>query len=371
MFIDYINEYDESKSGVLGFLELIDQLKNSKASEGSSISSEDNVVNVMTIHNSKGLQFDTVFLFSKSSIRNKRDPNYLVSPVYGLALKTFEEEYNIVYDNIANLVIEYFDEQELLEEEMRKLYVALTRAQNDLYIIDTIKLKEDMDTFDFDENIVRSKKGFTTWILALEQYLPHTYLNFDISETLEYSEASKAKELIIKINKFNPIKQVSSETNQFIPSKLDLKANTSGVDIGTLVHKTIENLDNLEYTYDNIKKISPTLSDYYINKLITLSKNELFTYINQFDVYHEFVFIINQIDMYQQGFIDFLSISEKDIYIVDFKTDNLSIETEFIERYKQQLLGYINAISKLYPNKNIHTYIYSFNLDTFIEFKVN
>lgn len=371
LFYDIVVEYDEQHSGILGFLDLIKQLSNTKASEGSSISSEDNVVNVMTIHNSKGLQFDTVFLFSKSSIRKKQTNNYLIHPEYGLAIKTLDEENRNIQDNLANFTINYFDEQELLEEEMRKLYVAMTRAQNDLYIIDTIKLKEAEERYDFNADIVRNKKGFTIWLLALQQNLPHQFLEYETSEILEFKAARKQYQKIIQIPKLTKTKTTPQRPDSFIPSPLDFGAKQLGVDIGTLVHNTIEQLTINNYEYDYIKTISPDLPDYYVDKIINLGTNELFKTLNQFDIYHEFPFIIVDEFNYQQGFIDFLSVDDNDIYIVDFKTDNLEYKADFLDRYNQQLTGYIQAVKQIYPNRDIHTYIYSFNLDMFIPFKVD
>ena len=69
-----------------------------------------------------------------------------------------------------------------------------------------------------------------------------------------------------------------------------------------------------------------------------------------------------------QGVIDLYYINEKgNIILVDFKTDNLEKEDEFISRYKIQLQIYKRALEKLTNKKIEKSYIYSFKLGKEIE----
>ena len=69
-----------------------------------------------------------------------------------------------------------------------------------------------------------------------------------------------------------------------------------------------------------------------------------------------------------QGVIDLYYINEKgNIILVDFKTDNLEKEAEFISRYKIQLEIYKRALEKLINKKVEKSYIYSFKLGKEIE----
>ena len=71
-----------------------------------------------------------------------------------------------------------------------------------------------------------------------------------------------------------------------------------------------------------------------------------------------------------QGVIDLYYIDEQDrLILVDFKTDNLEHEQEFIDRYLIQLQVYKEALEKLTNKKVYKTYIYSFKLSKQIEVK--
>ena len=66
------------------------------------------------------------------------------------------------------------------------------------------------------------------------------------------------------------------------------------------------------------------------------------------------------------GYMDFVSILKDRIIIIDFKTDSLKADTEFIQRYKGQLAMYKKAMYILYPNAGITASIYSLHLHRMI-----
>ena len=98
-------------------------------------------VQVMSIHKSKGLEFPVVFLCDTSRKFNKLD---LANPVLihselGLGGKITDTERRIEFPGIAHRAIKARLDSEQLSEEMRVLYVALTRAKERLYITCTAK----------------------------------------------------------------------------------------------------------------------------------------------------------------------------------------------------------------------------------------
>ena len=69
-----------------------------------------------------------------------------------------------------------------------------------------------------------------------------------------------------------------------------------------------------------------------------------------------------------QVVIDLFYVTEDDkVILVDFKTDRLTEDKEFIDRYKIQLDIYKEAINTLTDKKVDKTYIYSFNMNKMIE----
>lgn len=369
LFYESAVAYQESQSGIYGFILEIETMQKEKTSEASSISSEDNVVNVMTIHNSKGLQFDTVFLYSKSANRNMDSTsNFVIHPDLGLALKTTYTEKRIIKDNLANFLIRYYDYKEALEEEMRKLYVSLTRAQNRLFIVDTFKVNNDKEYLSFDYNDVYNSIGYTGWINAVSQNFYCNDLVVEKAESFEYKAVPPKRKELKQISKNNEINKPKVKESYKWPIKpLNLSIDEVHFDIGSSIHNTIEKLPTTKWNSEMIREINPNISDHFIEKLMQLSSNPFFRELSTYQVLKEYPFISNLDNKYQRGIIDYLAISDKEVYIVDFKTDLVESGDQLIERYSDQLDFYKKAITSKFKDKKISSHIYSIHLDKFIK----
>ncbi|MDO4982642.1 MAG: helicase-exonuclease AddAB subunit AddA [Eubacteriales bacterium] len=111
------------------------------AKKGQSGVSEGSVsaVKIMTVHKSKGLEFPVVFLCDTARQFNKKDSRdtVLVHSELGLGPKVTDREKGIQYPTLARRAIKLRSEREMLSEEMRLLYVALTRPRERLFITAT------------------------------------------------------------------------------------------------------------------------------------------------------------------------------------------------------------------------------------------
>ena len=98
-------------------------------------------VRLMTIHKSKGLEFPVVFLtdLQKSFNRSDLTEAVLVHPELGLGPDCVDRERRIRYDTAAKSAIALKLERESKAEEMRILYVAMTRAKEKLILVDCMK----------------------------------------------------------------------------------------------------------------------------------------------------------------------------------------------------------------------------------------
>ena len=98
-------------------------------------------VRLMTIHKSKGLEFPVVFLtdLQKDFNRNDLKEAVLVHPELGLGPDCVDRERRIRYDTAAKTAISMVLERENKAEEMRILYVAMTRAKEKLILVDCMK----------------------------------------------------------------------------------------------------------------------------------------------------------------------------------------------------------------------------------------
>ncbi|MEK4244791.1 helicase-exonuclease AddAB subunit AddA [Psychrobacillus sp. FSL K6-2684] len=165
--------------GLFRFLRFIDRMRKRGDDLGAAraISEKENVVRLMTIHSSKGLEFPVVFLAGMGRPFNQMDFNesYLFDQNFGLAVKAIDPIKRISFTSLPFLAIKEKKQMELKAEEMRVLYVAMTRAKEHLYLVATIKdlaktleKWEDSQTLLSDEMIpdyVRAKaKGYLDWI---------------------------------------------------------------------------------------------------------------------------------------------------------------------------------------------------------------
>ncbi len=98
-------------------------------------------VQIMSIHKSKGLEFPIVFLCDMQKTFNAEDSKrpVLVHPTLGLGTERVEPERRIRYDTISKAAVAKQMKRESLAEEMRILYVAMTRAKEKLVIVDCMK----------------------------------------------------------------------------------------------------------------------------------------------------------------------------------------------------------------------------------------
>ena len=109
-----------------------------------AVSSGD-AVKIMTIHKSKGLEFPVVFVCDTARRFNDADlrQTVLVHPELGLGAKIYDTARRLEYPGLARSAIKQRLRREQLSEEMRLLYVALTRARERLFVTAAIKHPEE------------------------------------------------------------------------------------------------------------------------------------------------------------------------------------------------------------------------------------
>ncbi len=103
------------------------------------LSEENDLVRIMSIHKSKGLQFPVVFLAGLGRRINKMDlsGNILIDPVLGIGTDYIDPEKRVRYPSMQKLGIREKLARDQLGEELRVLYVAMTRAENRLILSGT------------------------------------------------------------------------------------------------------------------------------------------------------------------------------------------------------------------------------------------
>lgn len=136
-------EQDTSSRGLFRFLTFISRLRERGGDLGAASSAEShgNAVRLMTIHKSKGLEFPVVFVAGVSKNFNQQDLNapFLMHKELGFGPKFVDEQMRVTYPTLPNLAIRRRSQLELLAEEMRVLYVALTRPKEKMILVGTVK----------------------------------------------------------------------------------------------------------------------------------------------------------------------------------------------------------------------------------------
>lgn len=143
MLFERAKEYEKTSfSGLFQFIQLIEKLKsgNSDMAAAKIIGENENVVRIMSIHKSKGLEFPVVFLCCANKKINWQDlkSTILLHKDIGFGPQYIDYEKKIEYPTAAKQAIKIVGKKEAISEEMRILYVALTRAKEKLIIVGTL-----------------------------------------------------------------------------------------------------------------------------------------------------------------------------------------------------------------------------------------
>jgi len=142
--------YDRSRSyestsfrGLFRFLRFVERMQERGDDLGTAraLGEQEDVVRLMTIHKSKGLEFPIVFMAGMNKMFNRQDirGNYFLHKELGMGSNRIDPHMRLSYPTIPQQVIKERIKQESLAEEMRVLYVGLTRAKEKLFLTGTVK----------------------------------------------------------------------------------------------------------------------------------------------------------------------------------------------------------------------------------------
>lgn len=241
-----------SFKGLYNFINFIDKLKLGSGDLGSAklIGDNDDVVRIMSIHKSKGLEFPVVFLsnvgkeFNMQSIRTDK---ILLDDELGLGMKYINNDIQIEYNTNAKIAVKNKLEMESFSEEMRVLYVALTRAKEKLFITGFCKdyekkyqnLLNQSNIFEKKNNkinyiLLKKCKSYLDWILQVycyekEKFEELTQIEIltkdDILEKNGNREEEK-NDIIKKINSHKVDKEELEKVKKDIEFKYNYKLST-------------------------------------------------------------------------------------------------------------------------------------------------
>ena len=156
LLFEVAKDYEKtSLSGIFNFINFVERLKgqNSDLSQAKIIGENEDVVRIMSIHKSKGLEFPIVFLANSGKKFNYNDlnANLLLHEDLGFGIEYIDYEKMIEYTTPLKDAVKILSKDEIMAEEMRLLYVAITRAKEKIIIVGTSN--------DFDKDIKEKEKA--------------------------------------------------------------------------------------------------------------------------------------------------------------------------------------------------------------------
>ena len=381
---DFLSKISPIENG-LGLSEFIAVVE-SNVGRGSDCESMDkpNSVTIQTIHKSKGLEYPVVILFNASKnfsyILDNDTINF--NSNIGLGFDYFDTVNRTKQKSITKYAIHLLNAKKGYKEELRLLYVALTRAKNKLII--TGKYSKNL----FEKgtlnrtNFVNLLLGcFKEQLVEGENSFPNCKINF-IDEDIELKETKPAEEIPnsylefdykdadkFKITVKNTVTGLNKEfskfvTKNFTTQSMQYEAEEDRALIGTLYHKALEKLDltapynkNTDFNevdYTKIERAHETLSKLTTGATGIKKEAEFMMYLP----YNKLVESVVQDKVLVQGVVDLIIEKPQGIIIVDYKFSRLPIK-KLKEKYAEQLALYKLAVEEAYKKPVLNTFIYS------------
>ena len=184
-----------SFQGVFMFLRFLEQLESNQADlePAKVLGDNDNVVRIMSIHKSKGLEFPIVMLGGMGKNFNMQDTqrDFLLDKEFGIACSTVDDTLQIRYKTIAQKVIAQKKRTALLQEEKRVLYVAMTRARERLYLIGSCNKPENKKQLSPEQ-----ASCYLDWLIPLQLGAPLWKVQYLQDISMESTEDATEQEVV-------------------------------------------------------------------------------------------------------------------------------------------------------------------------------
>ena len=344
-FFNSLKEFDNLYEFVVHIEDEKDNLKQIS-------SSDENAINLMTIHKSKGLEFDTIIYYRKGKAG-------------GNNFKTFETyfDYDENFTNVTNFLITFskyaknlknikeygiIAEKNVQKEKMEEInadYVALTRAKKNLLLYFEAYITKNGYSDDLVNKLIDVYDENTEFgigeITETERKIVSNSENLKENAKLEENKINnKILKTYFSEDKFKIKKSSITLENEFKRKK------------GLAMHYYFEHISN---NLENDKLIAKSeLLSRYGNMLGKKIVEELIVRMEKFieknsDIYNEKYKVYTEFEIYdsegRKRIIDRINIDEenKKIYIYDYKT---GFEPETNEKYQEQINEYRDILSK-------------------------
>ena len=365
-------------------------------------------IKVMTIHNSKGLEFPVVFVINCGQKFTLDTDAVVCHKKEGFASHAFDEQNRSKTNTLSNKVITDCSRLGMVEEEMRILYVAMTRAKSHLFLTGCVQKDKKMPDG-------KNGQNYFDWILGVLDENPFfkdspDYNLYSDMQSQEQEQKQRQEVVFAPCDK-KSAQQISNQLLQTYPyqfaTTLELKAVSSKLhdyqspqgdedrvfekviakevennglqqnEVGTGYHALFEHLDFADKSEANVEK---TLADLVQKEIISqqiagvIDKNlvlkalesPVFDGIENKKVYRELPFMLKtsysnlfggDVDekIFLQGVIDMLIVNGDVATVVDYKYTS---KPQYIKQnYQKQLDSYAQAVKQILKIENVKKYV--------------
>ena len=178
-FHERARQFDRfSRQGLVRFLRFIERLREAEGDLGTAraLGEAEDVVRIMSVHKSKGLEFPVVFIPDMGKQFNLQDlgDDILLHSEVGLGPMYCDSSKRIKYPTLAYQGVREAKLRETISEEMRVLYVAMTRARERLVMVGSARNLEKPASkwhscasktgWGLPEEVLYSAGGFLDWV---------------------------------------------------------------------------------------------------------------------------------------------------------------------------------------------------------------
>ena len=274
------DQFEKSNfKGLSRFIRMIDQVLEAQHDLASvAVAPPKDAVELMTIHKSKGLEFPYVFILNMDQDFNKQDSmsDVILSRQNGLGVKYIAKvETGAVeahYPKTIKLSIPsltYTQNEEELQlasysEQMRLLYVAMTRAEKKLYLVgkgsrEKLKAKEypTAENGKLDKHTRLQAKNFQDWVWAITKVFTKDNLNFSYRFL---GEDQLTREAIGQLENKSPLQDSSQASNRQSETIKEALEMLKEVEVYNTLHRAAIELPSVQ-TPSQIKKFYEPVMD--------------------------------------------------------------------------------------------------------------
>ena len=328
-FFESARSFENSTfKGLFNFIRFFEKIRVSTGdlSAAKIIGENEDVVRIMSIHKSKGLEFPVVILANAGKKSNLMDAskNILLHSELGFGPEYIDYRRRIKYTTLPKLAINSLIKNETLSEEMRILYVALTRAREKLIIVATSN--------NYEKEIMEKKELVSTFIgkSTVNNVLLKKYNSY--KDWLEFVILSNNNDDFINISIIK--KQELAEIEKQKPDLIEFPFNRN-VDLDSISHE-------LEFDYPNrIGTIIPLKTSVSEIKMIDESNTFINSNLDFKNNRPEFMIESKEFSASQKGTLTHLILQKLDFQNPEFinNVDNIQILTQLINKFIDSLVG--------------------------------